>query len=107
MSHLIIDFSNVKIGFNEAIEILNQALELTDVNILNIIKNRYSNGFSILYLLSESHASLHYWDNGNCSIDLYNCSQKNSLINCNIFREYLFKAFGFDNCEYNLIVKRL
>ena len=104
--HLLLDCENITLDFNNAIDLINEGLKKTDVNVLSIIKNRSANGYSIVYLLSESHLSLHYWENGNISIDFYNCSQKNSLLNCEIFREHIFKEWGIKNVLYHMIIKR-
>ena len=106
-SHLLADFENIEVEFNQAVEIINYCIDKTDVHVLNIIKNRWKNGFSVLWLLSESHISFHYWENSKyASIDFYNCTSGKSYNNCLIFMKYLFLYLNEDNCTYSTIIQR-
>ena len=51
-------------------------------------------GATLLYLLAESHLSIHtYVDERYCAIDLYCCSEN---INMNIVLEIIYYYFGGD-----------
>ena len=63
-------------------------------------------GCTILYLLSESHISIHTWpEHRSCTIDFYHCgpkSKENLSIAANLFIEY----FGKEACTTDLNLSR-
>jgi S-adenosylmethionine decarboxylase proenzyme len=78
--HLIADIKNIKntVLLNDIILFKKLFDEICDINNFTILdKIQYifePSGFSIIYLLSESHISVHTFPEKNyCSIDLYCC----------------------------------
>jgi len=63
-------------------------------------------GVTILYLLAESHFSIHTWPEFKCcAIDFYHCGD-NSAVNLKVAEEKLCELFGWDNCSSFLLLKR-
>lgn len=62
-------------NLNELIEAMNGAIEASGATILNQTPHVFPpDGLTIVYLLSESHASLHtYPEHGACFVDLFTC----------------------------------
>jgi S-adenosylmethionine decarboxylase len=77
--HYIVDIDNIKnknLYSNEFIKNLcSKLLSNTGVNVLNEIHHEFQpQGYTALYLLSESHMSIHTWpENGKVRIDLFSC----------------------------------
>ena len=77
--HYIVDIDNIKnknLYSNEFIKNLcSKLLSNTGVNVLNEIHHEFQpQGYTALYLLSESHMSIHTWpENGKIRIDLFSC----------------------------------
>jgi S-adenosylmethionine decarboxylase len=76
----------------ELIQVIDQAVHASGATILN--QSHYlfpPNGLTIVYLLSESHASLHtYPEHGSCFVDLFTCGDHCSSEKFDqVLREYL------------------
>ena len=77
--HYVVDIDNIKNKqqySNEFIkDICTKLLSKTGVNVLDEIHHEFEpQGFTALYLLSESHMSIHTWpENGKIRIDLFSC----------------------------------
>lgn len=77
--HYVVDIDNIKNKqqySNEFIKgICTKLLSKTGVNVLDEIHHEFEpQGFTALYLLSESHMSVHTWpENGKIRIDLFSC----------------------------------
>ena len=90
-SHIMIDFVGVKnfdLSAPEKMEsILEEGLKRTDCNLCekSIVQHAQGRGYSMLFLLSESHLSVHTWPAKNSfTIDFYNVSQPHITINSSI-----------------------
>jgi len=92
-SHFLIDASGVKFDLLNNLNILlNMCHFIISIYKLNIIDIKYHvfepQGITIIFLLSESHLSLHTWpEDGNISIDLFSCKDFQydiEIDNCNI-----------------------
>jgi S-adenosylmethionine decarboxylase proenzyme len=108
--HLILDFHNTKVDVNN--------FEELDKNFRRIILDSGATietcsyklfepqGISILYLLSESHFSIHTWpEHGACAIDFYHCGETARLRMMKA-EELLCDFFGWDNCTGSMIIDR-
>jgi len=110
-THLVLDFNNVEsIDLNnyELLDTqLREILSHTHVAILNSCHKKFDpQGVTILYLLAESHFSIHTWPESKCcAIDFYHCGPF-SHKNLKIAEEKLCDLFGWKNCTANLFLKR-
>lgn len=109
-NHLILDFFNVKFDLNNfelLDEKLREILGKTSVTIEGAVHKKFvPQGITILYLLSESHFSIHTWpESGSCAIDFYHCGER-STINLKIAEVEICNLFGWENCSSFLLVKR-
>lgn len=104
--HYIFDIDNVepKLIYNNKMltEICENCLRHTQVNILNRASHDFKpHGLTLLYLLSESHFSLHSWpEKGKLRIDFFSCQNHEK---CEIGSLYLQKAFK----NANMRIKKL
>lgn len=111
-NHLILDFHNV----NENVDLDN--FESLDANLREVMgythvaiegscyKKFEPQGLSIVYLLSESHFSIHTWPEARaCAVDFYHCGDK-SVKNLKIAEEKLCELFGWNACTSTMIMKR-
>jgi S-adenosylmethionine decarboxylase len=80
--HMICDIKNIKNGqlLNSIIDItaiFDWICETSEFTVLNKIEHQFEpQGFSVIYLLSESHLSIHTFPEKNyAAIDLYTCRQ--------------------------------
>ena len=79
--HYIVDIDNIKnknLYSNEFIKNLcSKLLSNTGVNVLNEIHHEFQpQGYTALYLLSESHMSIHTWpENGKIRVDFFDENQ--------------------------------
>ena len=77
--HYIVDIDNIKNKKKYSNEFIKdmcaKLLSKTGVNVLDEIHHEFEpQGFTALYLLSESHMSVHTWpENGKIRIDLFSC----------------------------------
>lgn len=94
--HYIIDIDNIQgdILYNndKLIDICDQCLDTSQVNILNKSSHAFSpQGLTLLYLLAESHFSLHSWpEEGKLRIDFFSCTTRDK---CDKGLEFLKKHF--------------
>ena len=91
--HYIVDIDDMVtdlINDNKSlIEICEKALELGEVTILNKMIHHFEpHGLTLLYLLTESHFSLHTWpEHHKIRIDFFSCENNESK--CNIVIDHL------------------
>jgi S-adenosylmethionine decarboxylase proenzyme len=91
--HYIVDIDDMVtdlINDNKSlIEICEKALELGEVTILNKMIHHFEpHGLTLLYLLTESHFSLHTWpEHSKIRIDFFSCEKNESK--CNIVIDHL------------------
>lgn len=109
-NHLILDFHNVTADLNDFEFLdskLREILGKTSVTIEGAVHKIFQpQGVTILYLLSESHFSIHTWpESGSCAIDFYHCGER-STVNLKIAEVELCNLFGWENCSSFLLVKR-
>jgi spermidine synthase len=109
-NHLILDFANVNVDLNNFESLdgkFREILGKTSVTIEGAIHKKFEpQGLTILYLLSESHFSIHTWpESGSCAIDFYHCGER-STVNLKIAEVELCNYFGWENCSSFLLVKR-
>jgi len=110
-NHLVMDFNNVtSVDLNDY-ELLDrklrEVLSSTQVRIENHCYKKFEpQGVTILYLLSESHFSIHTWPELRCcAIDFYHCGDR-SLRNLKIAEEALCDLLGWENCTSACLFKR-
>lgn len=109
-NHLILDITNTAFDLNNY-ELLDKSLReilgKTSVTIEGAVHKIFKpQGVTILYLLSESHFSIHTWpETGSCAIDFYHCGEK-SIVNLKIAEVEICNLFGWENCTSFLLVKR-
>lgn len=109
--HLILDFNNVTTvdlnNYEELDKVLREILSYTHVTIeAQTFKKFEPQGVTILYLLSESHFSIHTWPEMKCcAIDFYHCGEK-AARNLRIAEEKLCDLLGWFNCSSTLLLKR-
>lgn len=109
-NHLILDFCNTTVDLNN-FEFLDskirEILGKTSVTIEDAVHKKFQpQGLTILYLLSESHFSIHTWpEAGSCAIDFYHCGDR-SIKNLKIAEVELCNLFGWENCTSFLMIKR-
>lgn len=110
-NHLVCDFNNITAIDLNNYEVLDQTLREilshTQVSIeSHTFKKFEPQGVTILYLLAESHFSIHTWPELKCcAIDFYHCGDR-SLKNLKIAEEKLCEVFGWENCTSTLLLKR-
>jgi S-adenosylmethionine decarboxylase proenzyme len=81
--HYLIDINNIPdklVNDNKRlIEITEKCINNCKLNVLNHSKHEFSpHGLTVLYMLSESHFSMHTWPEKNLiRIDLFSCSNMN------------------------------
>ena len=100
--HLIADVININnielIKTIEGVEpLMKKIIEEMGLNVVGEVKHQFEPyGATMLYLLAESHLSIHtYVDERYAAIDLYCC---NPDIDMNAVLEIVFKYFG-GNCK--------
>ena len=109
-NHLILDFFDTDVDLDnfELLDAkLREILSHTTVTIENFSYKKFDpQGVTILYLLSESHFSIHTWpESKTCAIDFYHCGPR-STINLKIAEERLCDYFGWENCSSLLLLRR-
>lgn len=109
-NHLILDINNVSVDLNNFEFLDNKLREIlgkTSVTIEGAVHKIFEpQGVTILYLLSESHFSIHTWpESGACAIDFYHCGER-STVNLKIAEVELCNLFGWENCSSFLLIKR-
>lgn len=79
--HYLVDIDNTKLdqlNSNSAItELCEKILKETNVTILGKLLHEFTpQGLTIIYLLSESHFSIHTWPESNClRVDFFSCNK--------------------------------
>lgn len=92
-SHVIVELSGCKfesLNDPDLIKtILVDAIEMSGANIIDYRQHQFPvQGVSFIFLLSESHLSIHTWpEHGYASIDMYTCGRSNPLSACNYIKE--------------------
>jgi S-adenosylmethionine decarboxylase len=95
--HYVVDIDNIKneqIYDNEFIKKLcDKLLSKTGVNVLNEIHHEFKpQGYTALYLLSESHMSIHTWpENSKIRLDLFSCEVNGKFDDALITLKDVFK----------------
>lgn len=109
--HMICDFKGIKnIKLLNSCSELNQLLKNICVNydfqILNEVEHQFTpQGCSILFLLSESHLSIHTFPERNhMSFDIYTCRQYSDNNEYNKIYKYLLEMLqASDNSACNIV----
>jgi len=110
-NHLVLDFNNVTAIDLDDYENLDRQirdiLAFTHVAILESTHKKFQpQGVTILFLLAESHFSIHTWpEHRCCAIDFYHCGNRSKL-NLQIAEERLCDLLGWENCTSTLLLKR-
>jgi S-adenosylmethionine decarboxylase proenzyme len=110
-THLILDFNHVETvdlnDYEKLDSLLREVLSHTHVAIVGSCYKKFDpQGVTILYLLAESHFSIHTWPELKCcAIDFYHCGPF-SQRNLRVAEEKLCDAFGWKNATANLFLKR-
>ena len=111
-AHLILDFYNIPAKYDlDSIESMDTFLTSVIVDSGATIESKQlkkfePQGVSILYLLSESHFSIHTWPESNaCAIDFYHCGN-NAPTRLRKAERSLCDAFGWSNCTSSLLIER-
>jgi len=110
-NHLVLDFYNVTAidlnSYDEIDKTIREILSHTHVSILsNTFKKFDPQGVTVLYLLAESHFSIHTWpEHKCCAIDFYHCGDR-SKRNLQIAEEKLCDLLGWENAKSALLLKR-
>jgi S-adenosylmethionine decarboxylase len=110
--HLIIDIKNIK---NEDIindidklkTVMDNICEKYDFNILQKIEHQFDpQGISIIYLLSESHMTIHTFpEKKYIAFDLYTCREYRNNDVYHEIQNYIIREFKSD-LEYPTIIDR-
>ena len=83
--HLIVDIDNInnnKIYSNSFIlKLCNDIIKSTNINVLKSLIHKFKpHGLTALYLLSESHFSIHTWpQEKKIRLDLFSCNKNNNF----------------------------
>ena len=109
--HLIVDVVNITtknraLNTIEGIEpLMRKIIEIGKLNVVGEIKHQFQPiGSTLLYLLSESHFSIHtYPEKFCCAIDLYSC---NPNIDMTQILEAIFSFFNADCIILKKIINR-
>ena len=110
-NHLILDFNGVSsINLNNFEELDNFLTEVITTSGATIESKQYKifepQGVTILYLLSESHFSIHTWPEKNaCAIDFYHCGDTAEK-RLRKAEELICNKFGWENCTSSLNLGR-
>ena len=108
--HLILDFHGTSVDMNNFEELNKNFTRIildSGATIENVMRKQFEpQGVSILYLLSESHFSIHTWPEfGACAIDFYHCGEtaRQRMIKA---EELLCEYLGWENCTGSMIIDR-
>ena len=110
-AHLMLDFTNVTSVNLNSLEEVDQLLTKTILECKATIESKQfkifePQGLSILYLLSESHFSIHTWpEHGACAIDFYHCGTT-ARQRMQRAEEILCSYFGWENCSGSILIDR-
>lgn len=108
--HLILDFHDSKVDLNNLDELTINFTKIiieSGATIESVMHKRFEpQGVSILYLLSESHFSIHTWPEfGACAIDFYHCGET-ARIRMEKASERLKDYLGHEACTGDMIIDR-
>ncbi len=109
--HLILDFKNVTSidlnSFEELDGFLTQSMKDCGATIEGQQHKQFiPQGVTILYLLSESHFSIHTWpETKSCAIDFYHCGEK-SKKNLTRAEVVLCDKLGWENVASSMLIER-
>ena len=111
--HMICDFKEIKNidllnNINELNNLLKDICEKYDFQILNEVQYKFEPiGCSILFLLSESHISIHTFPERNhMSFDMYTCRQYNNDTDYDNIFNYLINKLNASRESKKLIINR-
>lgn len=110
-SHLMLDFVNItSIDLNDMAEVDKLLTKCILDCKATIVSTQYKKfepqGVSILYLLSESHFSIHTWpESQSCAIDFYHCGDT-ARKRMEMAEEILCSFFGWENCSGSILIDR-
>jgi S-adenosylmethionine decarboxylase len=108
--HIILELSNFPPTLLNDKQALDSILEQGIVACGATIKGKLSQSFdpqgvSLLYLLAESHLSIHTWpEYGYASADMYTCGNCDPRIVCDILKQHVVQQY---NCEPYIHVTEL
>lgn len=111
--HMICDFKEIKNidllnNINELNNLLKDICQKYDFQILNEVQHKFEPiGCSILFLLSESHISIHTFPERNhMSFDMYTCRQYNNDNDYDNIFNYLINKLNASRESKQLIINR-
>lgn len=109
-SHLILDFTNTSVDMNNYEELNKNFTRIIIDSGATIEHQNYKlfepQGLSILYLLSESHFSIHTWpEHKACAIDFYHCGETADLRLAKA-EELLCDYLGWEACTGSILLNR-
>jgi S-adenosylmethionine decarboxylase len=96
--HLILDLydcdKELLDDYDTLAELLETALRMAGATILKMVGEKFQpQGVTLLFLLAESHASIHTWPElGYCAVDLYTCGEKTETHKAADFLKHKLKA---------------
>ena len=96
-THIIIDAWNINFPiFKDFNDFILKSGKENGINILNKVHHIFNSSdersFTALYLLSESHLSIHTYPEYNyASLDIYTCGNANTMKYANVILDYLYK----------------
>lgn len=108
--HLILDLydcdKELLDDYDTLAELLETALRMAGATILKVVGEKFQpQGVTLLFLLAESHASIHTWPcEGYCAIDLYTCGETTKTHKAADFLKYKLKA---KSCEQKEIERKV
>lgn len=100
-SHYIIDFEYVG-GLPDVESLMDNAINTTgEITVVDKFKHNFSPfGLSLIYILAESHISIHTWEEYNyISLDFYTCGDATPKNTCDVF----LKNFKIKNIKKQII----
>jgi spermidine synthase len=110
-SHLMLDFTNITSidldNLTEVDKLLTKCILDCKATIVSTQYKQFEpQGVSILYLLSESHFSIHTWpESKSCAIDFYHCGPT-ARSRMEKAEEILCTFFGWENCSGSILIDR-
>jgi S-adenosylmethionine decarboxylase proenzyme len=109
-NHLILDFVGTDVDLNNYEQLdknIREVLSHTSVHIEGSMHKKFDpQGVTILYLLSESHVSIHTWpETKSCTLDFYHCGPLSNN-NLAIAEEKFCELFGWNNCTTDVLLQR-
>jgi S-adenosylmethionine decarboxylase len=111
--HMICDIKDIKNQNlmndpQQLTQLLDHICKTYDYTILQISKHEFEpQGFTAVYLLSESHISIHtYPENNYVAIDIYTCRQYHDNQTYKDIYQFLIKEFDADPNQEPVIIDR-